>query len=250
MQTKSNRKAEDAVFTSLSTVRVFIGGVLCLSTLALGLGGCSTPQVTPQLPIFQSKIGHAADWNALARRTTTHFATSLNGDMPAVFVAPGPADMPFAAAYRSLLEQELMRKGFRVQETAVGAVVLRFGVQTFLYANGNEKLPVDYASFWTTIYALGSQLRHVASLDTGVAIAAGAGPIIDILKSMTDTTKAEVMLTVTVEHGTDLLYRDTETMYVHPEELPFYWTHVPDFLPQAKQTDIAEISLPVRGDKP
>lgn len=224
--------------------------VICLPVLAVLLAGCSAPLVAPSGPTFQSKIGHAADWNALADRTAARFAESAQGDKTVVFVAPGPADMPFAAAYKSLLEQDLLEKGFRVQETASGAAVLRFGVQTFLYRNSDDKpFPAGYASFWTTLYALGSQLRNVSSIDTGAAIVAGAGPLVDILKSMGDTTKAEVLLTLTVTDGTRLLYRDSETLYVHPEELPFYWTHVSDFSPQVRQADAVEVSLPVRGGK-
>ena len=36
-------------------------------------------------------------------------------------------------------------------ETATDAVVLNFEVQTFLYGEGNQKYPVQYATFWTTL---------------------------------------------------------------------------------------------------
>lgn len=242
-----------------------------LGILSLTLAGCSAPLVAPDPPVFQSKMGHATDWSALADRTAERFA-EVYGNMTPVYVEPGPADMPFAVAYRSFLEQDLLQRRFTVLETArpmasaqadctqsgcpiresVSApVVLRFGVQTFLYRNGDDKLfPIDYATFWTTLGAIGVQLRNVSSLDTAGAIGAGAGPVLDILASMADTTKAEVVLTLTVSGGDRLLYRDSETVYVHPEELPLYWTHVPDFVPQERQPDIIETALPVRAGRP
>lgn len=219
-----------------------------ISVAALGLAGCAAPLVTPKPPTFQPKADHVADWSDLAGRTAQRFAAGFHGNAPAVYVAPGPADMPFAAAYRNMMEQELLRRNFRVQETAAGAVVLRFEVQTFLYRNNDQKLfPVDYATFWTSLAAIGIQLRHVASLDTGAAIGAGAGPVFDILASMADTTNAEAVLTLTVSDGSQLYYRDSETLYVHPEELPFYWTHTPDVVPQSKAPDIAVTELRVRA---
>lgn len=218
-----------------------------LSLAAFAVAGCAAPLVKPKAPTFQPKAAHVVDWSDLAQRTARRFANSFRGNTPAVYVAPGPADMPFAAAYRNLLEQDLLRRQLRVQETAVGAVVLRFQVQTFLYRDGDQKLfPVDYATLWTTLAAIGIQLRHVASLDTGAAIGLGAGPVVDVLASMADTTNAEAVLTLTVSDGTQLYYRDSETLYVRPEELPFYWTRVADVVPQARAPDIAVTELPVR----
>jgi hypothetical protein len=228
--------------------------MLLRATLAvasgLALTACAAPLVMPAAPSFQSKAQHVSDWNGLAERSVARFSEALGSNAPIVFVAPGPADMPFAAAYRTLLEQELLERHFRVQETAQGAVVLRFDVQTFLYGSHDEKLPIDYASFWTTASALGVQLRHVSQLDTGVGIAGAAGPVLDVLASLYDTTKAEAFVTTSVSDGSRLFYRDTETLYVHPTELPFYWTRVPDFTPQTKIADVADADLPVHGGTP
>jgi hypothetical protein len=256
------------MFTSPSTVRTMKSGAAIFSLVAFALAGCAAPLVTPKLPTFQSKIGHAADWGALADRTAQRFADAYGG-ATAVYVAPGPADMPFAAAYRNFLEQALLQRHFTVletaspapvlakadctqdgcpiQETVSPAVVLRFGVQTFLYRNGDDRpFPVGYASFWSAAYALGVVARHVSRWDTGAAIVGGAGPVIDMLAAMGDTTKAEVVLTLTASDGARLVYRDSETVYVHPEELLFYWTHMPDAVPQAKAPDITMTALSVR----
>ena len=194
-----------------------------LSVMALVLAGCAAPFVEPKPPTFQPEADHVADWGRLADRSAFHFAAQLDGNMPAVFVAPGPADMPFAASYRNLLEQALFRRGFRVQETAAGAVVFRFDVQTFLYRN-NVWSPVGHAGLVTIPFAVALDL---------------------VDPNAYDITPAEVALTLTVTDGTRLLFRDSETAYIHPTELPFYWTHMPDFVPQATQPDLAVVDLPV-----
>lgn len=233
---------------------------ILLSILPFLLTACSSPLVTPTPPTFQSKVSHASDWRALAERTANSFAGSHDRNT-AVFVAPGPSDMPFAVAYRTQLEQALLQKGFRVVEsssevavdghadqlleTYSRATVLRFNVQAFLYKNGDGR-PIPYGTALTTAFAAASQLRHVASLDTGVAIASGAGPLWDIVSSLYDTTKAEVALDFSVYNGTHLEYRDSETIYIHPSELSFYLTNVPDYSPQIKIQPVTEVSLPVR----
>lgn len=224
------------------------------------LTACTAPLVSPKPPTFQSKATHVTDWRALAERMANRFAATHDRSTP-VFVAPGPPDMPFAVAYRNQLEQALLRRGYDVVETSTEetiasgtdqilstyslATVLRFEVQTFLYRNSDAK-PVPYATALAAAYAVGLQMRHVSSLDTGAAIAGGAGPIVDILASLYDTTKAEVVVNLNVYGGTHLKYRDSETFYVHPSEIGFYATGVPDFLPQAKGQMVTEVSLPVR----
>ena len=222
---------------------------VALPLLALVLVGCAEPLVTPKPPTFQSKADHVSDWADLADKAAEHLASTLDGNKPEVYVAPGPADMPFAVAFRKLLEQDLLLRHFPVKESAAGALVVRFDTQTFLYRNNSHKFPVEYASFWTTVSALGLQLRNVAGLDTGAAIAAGAGPVLDALAEMTDTTNAEVLVTLTVADDKGLYYRDTRTLYIYPTELPFYWTSVPDFSAQSDSLPpLTDVSLPVRPD--
>jgi len=215
--------------------------------LAFVLAGCTEPLVTPKPPTFQSKADHVSDWAVLASQTAEHLDSTLDGNKPEVYVAPGPADMPFAVAFRKLLEEDLLQRHFLVREKAAGALVIHFDAQTFLYRNNSHKFPVEYGTFWTTAYALGLQLRNVASLDTSAAIAAGTGPVFDALAEMTDTTNAEVLVTLTIADDKGLYYRDSRTLYIYPTELPFYWTSVPDYSAQsASLPPLTDVSLPVR----
>jgi hypothetical protein len=220
---------------------------IILGISAALLNACASPLAVPKPPSFQEKVTHSADWSALAGRTASHFVRSVGLLPSAVYVAPGPSDMPFASAFRNLLEQELLERGVRVQETATGATVLRFEVQPYWYMNERQKLLGDYASFWTTAAALGAQARNITSVDTALAVAGGTGPVLDILWSMFDTTNAEVTLTVTVFDGQRLTYRNGNTFYIRPTELPFYWSQVPGVVPQARPIVPQEVALPVRG---
>jgi len=215
------------------------------AVLAASVSGCAGPLVRPDPVTFQSKVGHVTDWQALADRSVARFAAPLHTEPPAVYVAPGAADMPFAATYRKFVEMALMKRGYPVVESATDAVVLNFDVQTFLYGDGNQKYPIEYASFWTTLGAIGTQLRHISSIDTGVAVGGAAGPILDLLASLNDTTRAEVLVTLTVADGSRLHYLDSETIYVQPSDLPFYWTQLPHSAPQTMRSGLTMVSLPV-----
>jgi hypothetical protein len=220
-----------------------------VAILAITVTGCAGPLVRPNPVTFQSKAEHVTDWQALADRSVERFAAMLHMEPPNVYVAPGPADMPFAITYRKFVEMALMKRGYPVVENANDAVVLNFDVQTFLYGGGNQKYPVEYATFWTVAGALGAQLRHVSSIDTGVAIGAAAGPIVDLLATLNDTTRAEVLLTLTVVDANRVHYLDSETIYVQPLDLPFYWTQVPASADQDMQTEgLKLVALPVSRD--
>jgi hypothetical protein len=220
---------------------------IALSVLALSLAACSSPLTIPKAPAFQAKTTHTNDWSSLAERSASHFAQTRGTG--AVYVAPGPADMPFASAYRMMLEEKLLQRHVRVTESPAGAAVLRFDVRTYWYRDSHHKLPGDYASFWTSAGALGTQLRDITSIDTGVAAGVGAGPAFDILMSMFEGTKAEATVTLSVFDGEQLSYRDSETIYIRPQELPFYWTRLSDFMPQAKSAPAADVLLRVRDGR-
>jgi hypothetical protein len=166
------------------------------SVAACILAACSAPMVTPDGPTMQPRAGYVKDWDELAERTASQFVSRYQGDKSAVFVAPGPSDMPFASAYRKLLEDKLLQRQVRISETAVPAsTVVTFSVQTFLYAHDGRLVPV----LWTPV--------------------AGA---FDALASLYDTTKAEVLFTVSVSNGDFLSYRDSAVFYVRPSDLAFY----------------------------
>jgi hypothetical protein len=123
---------------------------------------------------------------------------------------------------------------------------LNFDVQTYLYGAGNEKRLVQYATFWTTLGAIGTQLRHIASYDTAVAVGAAAGPVFDVLNAINDTTQSEVTVTLSVIDSTRVHFMDSENFYVQPNDLPFYWTQVPDSSPQPiTTTQLTTVTLPV-----
>ncbi|MGA0601305.1 hypothetical protein ACO2Q3_11445 [Caulobacter sp. KR2-114] len=177
------------------------------------------------------------------------FAATRHAQLPNIYVAPGPADMPFATIYRKNLEQAFVRRGYPVVESAWDAVVVNYDVQTFLYGQSNKKQLVDYWSLWTTAGAAGTQLRHISSVDTGVFAGLVTGPVLDFLASVNDTTEAEVAVTTTVTDSRHLHYVNTEAFYVQPTDLVFYLTQLPPTAPQALPASIARtVVLPVRGD--
>jgi hypothetical protein len=156
--------------------------------------------VAPDGPAMQSRVGYVKDWDELAQRTADHFAAQCPCDKRAVFVTPGPDHMPFAIAYKQLLEDKLRRKGILIAENALHAsVLLHFEVQTFLYPKQGREVPL---------------------------ILVPVGAVFDVLASVYDTSKAEVMLTVSVSDGDYLRYSDPSVFYVRPTDLGLYGTRL------------------------
>lgn len=152
--------------------------------------------VKPDGPTMQSRIGFVKDWDELAARTANRFAAECQCDKRAVFVAPGPSEMPFATAYRRLLEEKLLSRGVAVTENAVPAsVVITFQVQPFLYDHTGRLMP----AVWLPL-----------------------GEVLDDLTSLYDVSRAEVMLTVSVSDGNFLRYRDDREFYIRPTDIDFY----------------------------
>lgn len=223
---------------------------IAVSAAALTLSACAAPLVSLNEISAQPKAEYAEHWQELADRTVERFAATLHTEAPEVFVAPGPSDMAFAAAFKRDLEGSLLKHGYRVANSAAGAEVLNFEVQPFLYRQKDVKQLVEYATFWTTIAAIGSQLRHVSSVDTGAGIVAAAGPAIDILSYLNSHTNAEVVVTTSVVDPRHLHYVDAENMYVEPSDIPLYLSRMPPQAAQYTSGDAAElpvVNLAVRG---
>lgn len=211
---------------------------------ALGLGlacaalaGCADPLVTLNEPSAQYKTAHPVDWQNLADRQVDAFAATLHASPPTVYVAPGPADMPFAAAYRTYLEEALMARGYPISQRSGDSVVLSFRVQSFLYGEDGRRFPADYATFWTSLGAIGAELRHISSLDTGLAGLAIAGPVTDVLREIGGKTRAEAIVTLSVEDPDRVHYLSSESIYLKPQDLPLYWTKLAPAAPMTMPTE-------------
>jgi hypothetical protein len=230
--------------------------IVAAALTCLLLSGCSHPFVKLDPITFQSKVEEVTDWDALAERQAEQAAFTLAraGTSPTSvdgFVLPGSqardlfyieaGTSKFAQSFKPLLEKHLLRRGLRVMQTpAPGAWVLKLDAKTFLYdPTTATKHPVQYATFWTTAYTLGVLARDVSSIDTGAFIAVTAGPLVDMMRAINDRTNAEVLLVITAADQQRVYYHSTESFYVRPTDLRFYW---PD-----NQSSLPVVSLPVRG---
>lgn len=236
------------------------GRNFAVAALFIGLAGCAHPLVKLDPLVTQSKVEDVADWDALANRQAEKFAVALGVapynervSAPAVVLDAQSAGRPkgvrpfhivagssdFASAFKPLLEKHLLEHGYAVSQSNEGSWEIRIDTQTFLYdREGRNKSPVQYATFWTSAYALGVLARNVSQIDTGAAIAAAAGPLVDTLAYMNDITNAEVLLVLTMADSVRVSYRGTEEFYVHPSDLPRYWDDRP--------ANLMLVDLPVR----
>lgn len=226
---------------------------IAIFAAAMLLVGCSAPFAAPDSPSFQSKVESVNDWGDLAGRTAARVTDRMNA--PAYYIAPGPSDMPFAVAFKKLLEKRLLAKGYHIlRSPRPDAVVLNINVEPYLYGSDHRyKRIAEYATFWTTLADLGYAFRHGSTLGTAAGVAAVAGPVMDILFALDDRTTAEVLMTATVVNKNEVLYADTEVFYIQPSDLPLYWTQFPDTAPMMTANAAVELDnvrIPLRKRAP
>jgi hypothetical protein len=212
--------------------------LILAAALLVGLAGCAAPLVRPDPPMWQSKATHAANWEALADRAV---AALPPGDRAPVYVESTEVSSDFDRAFKAFVEERLLAANFSVAtEASPDATVLQFDVQRLLYVDGNEKPITSYASLYSAVAAISDGLRHISRLDTAVGAGVAAGPLIDVLSAINDTTPAEVILTTRIESGGRLQYERGEMFYVKPSDLPFY-------MPGAGPGELPVASLQVGG---
>jgi hypothetical protein len=224
---------------------------LLAAALAVALSGCISPMTVPNPPSLQRRVSHGVDIGYLAGEVADSFALRVKAaDKPLVYVAPGPADMAFAGPFKTMLEQALRERGFAVSQDAIGAEILNFDVQPFLYGQNQHKYLVEYNTFWSTWAEIGHQLSKITDVEGAYGAGLAVGPVLDVLDSLDQATPAEVVLVVSVVDAHRVYYSDTRTIYVAPADLPFYMTAMPTAAPQmmaATSDGLPVVSLRISG---
>ena len=227
-------------------------------TAAAALAGCAQPGVELNAPSSQYKITNAAHWESLAARTADSLTTRLRGvpettggghtlvpgrvetaslGSRTYYINSQQPDSAFSKVFTPYLREALMRKGYAVSTRQANSVVVNYSAQTFYYGGpGGAKRPIDYASFWTTLGAVALAFTYAdfgvktAGIAGGLGLMA-LGPLIDVLAQTGDVTKAEVVLTTSVVSGPEVAHQHSETLYVKPADMTFYWSEYPELRP-------------------
>jgi hypothetical protein len=168
-----------------------------LSVVACALAACTAPMTYPNGPTMQMRANWVRDWDHLADEAAFDFMSRCQCDRSTVFVMARQPQLPFANAYRKLLEEKLLGRGATVSESAVRArTILTFDVQTFLYDHTGRILPAA----WIPV-----------------------GAALDSIVSLYDVSKAEVLLTLSVSDNGLLRYRRTTEFYTRPSDLAEFY---------------------------
>ena len=227
--------------------------VRTLTALAvLSFAGCAAPLVKPNPPAWQYRVDHPTDVSSLADRTATAFVQKLHLAGTSVFVAPGPADMPFASAFRKYLEIALLKQGCTVSESSDGSTVLNYDIQTFLIDRSGQKRLVNYASFWGLVGAITEALHGHLSVDQTVGATLIGDVAVDVIAELDRTTSAEVVVFENAQTRSKVLYADAESFYVPSSHLPTYMSQVPEAAPRFSPGDappLNTVPLHISGGK-
>lgn len=250
------------------------------------LAGCTQPAVTPQAPNSQLKVTSLDTWQHIANSqasklskgpqkhvqkkrpveltqklgnpsSNSQYYNKSNGYIDPtqpVYVQQVSSDWPFGQAYRKYLIEALLQRGYSVARNPDGATVINFGVDTYLYGHsgvrGGNKTLIDYPSFWGGLAAAGFEIEDATlTAAQSARLAAGSGIVLQALKQITDTTNAEAVLTTKIISEDRVLFTSTENFYVKPEDLPLYWSRLPDQQPKpsggkpGKDPDVMQIRL-------
>ena len=243
-----------------------------LAAVAAMLTSCAQPGVELNAPSSQHKLTNAVHWESLADRTVDDLTRSLkrvteiSGAGHSIiqgriepaslggrvyYINSQQPDSAFAKVFTPYLREALMKKGYSVTTRQANAVVVNYDAKTFVYGGSSRaKSLLDYATFNTTAAAIGLALSYNDWTYTSAGIAGGLGlmalgPILDYFAMVTDVTNAEVILTTSVVAGPEVLYQHSETAYIQPADLAFYWSAYPEIRPLETPALAAE-ALPLQ----
>ena len=229
-----------------------------LAAIAVALAGCSQPGVKLNDASSQYKITNAVHWESLADRAADDLTRSLkrvteiSGAGHSIvqgriepaslgarvyYVNSQQPDSAFSKVFTPYLREALMRKGYSVTTRQANAVVVNYDAKTFVYGGANRaKSLLDYATFTTTAGAIGLALSYNEWTYASAGIAGGLGlvalgPILDYFAMVSDVTNAEVILTTSVVAGSEILHQHSETAYIQPADMAFYWSAYPEMRP-------------------
>lgn len=212
-----------------------------------GLAGCAQPSVTLNPAQSQYRIDYTQHWQLLAERTVdvlikqiskapdvdigghvlipTKSAIKSIGSRP-YYIHAKQMDSPFSKLFTPLLQQELQKRGYTVMVTPHNTVVVNYSAQTFLHGANGSRHPLEYSTFWATAVALGYAARNLP-IGAALATAVGAAAVLDTLLDTQRVTRGETVLTTTVVFNDRIIHQNSESFYVAPANLPFYWSQYP-----------------------
>lgn len=199
---------------------MFIRGLLAVA-IAATLGGCVSPAVKPDRPMWQSKASDARDWQEMARETVAAIPFSSNGQN--VYVRSDGSE--FSKAYKAYLEEQLFNRGFpTVQVPEAAGITISHDVQPLLHTPGGKRRVTSYNSLIATAISALGQFRSISSVDTGLAALIGTGVATDYVAQLDGVTDGEVIVTsrITSANIPNFHFVRTQTLYARPSDLALY----------------------------
>ena len=204
---------------------MFVRGFLAVA-MAAALGGCVSPVVHPDRPMWQHKASDARDWQEMAKETVAAIPFSANGQ--SVYVHSDGSE--FSRAYKAYLEEQLFNRGFPTVETpAAAGITIRYEVQPLLHTPGGKKPVTSYNGLVAAAISALGQFRNISSPDTGLAALMATGVASDYVAALNGVTNAEVIVTsrITSPGISNFHFVRTQTVYAQPTDLAMYFAPEP-----------------------
>lgn len=196
------------------------------AAMATALGGCVSPVVQPDRPMWQHKASDARDWQEMAKETVAAIPFSANGQ--SVYVQGDGSD--FSRAYKAYLEEQLFNRGFpTVDAPQAAGITIRYDVQPILYTPRGKKRVSSYNGLVATAISVLGQFRNISSPDTGLAALIASGVASDYVAALDGVTDGEVIVTsrITSPSIPNFHFVRTQTVYARPSDLKMYMAPPP-----------------------
>jgi len=199
--------------------RVLVGG------FALALAGCVSPMVVPEEPSFQPKMRNVKHWADLAARVVDGIADDAVKPYGGPFyVMDELPDSAFSCAFRELVEQELIDRGYVVTTSPDNAVRLHVGYQPVVYPHHRHHAYGHYKS--NAFFSAGAFATAAWFFWPALGVVVPGWDAVNGPGGVLRITNAELLLQAHVASPVgNVVASHTEALYIEDEDVSLYLGH-------------------------
>jgi hypothetical protein len=207
------------------------------------LAACAPVPIATTYPVtLQQRMQSVSHWQVLADDVASGISEGVAPGSAPLYIAPQPRGGAFGEAFESYLATSLMRRGYAVDDTPNGAVVVNYGVERVSHRELDKRPPPGFfTALGTGVWLAHQAATHWFDGGAGTAFAAAIplGVAVDVASmALTAPTHTEVIVTVAITSGERYVFRTNRNYYVNDRDWKEY--------PNAPMMLASELRIPSR----